>query len=391
VPAVRLLIYAPAARIGGARSHLLGLVPELAHIAPDDDVLLVAQPELLAELPALPQRWSLNAFKTRAGGGVQQLRQLAWEQRALPRIAERWRADVLLSFGSFVPLNAPCPTVLEAGNALPFTRAYWDVLRGEALRVRLEEYARWLLLRASLRSATRVLVPTRAMRQDVLTRLPKLIDRIDVALWGVAPTFLSERWSDPSGDTLLGVSKHGINKEFDILIAALPRLQRRWHGVRVELTGTPEESRWSRRSARLAEQLGIADRVCFIGDIPNHKLPERIRLARVLIFPTWCESFGLPLAEALAMGAPAVAADIPACREVGGEAARYYTPGDAASLAEIVGALLDDPAAIADLATAAQEHGKQFSWRANAVLVRASLDKAISGAWSAALRGVDRV
>ena len=75
---------------------------------------------------------------------------------------------MLLSFGSFVPLRSPCPTVLEAGNALPFTRAYWHVLRREPLRVRAEEFARWRLLRASLRSATRVLVPTRAMRQDVV-------------------------------------------------------------------------------------------------------------------------------------------------------------------------------------------------------------------------------
>ena len=119
-------------------------------------------------MPPLPERWQLRAHATPAGGGVQQLRQLAWEQRTLPRIAEQWGADVLLSFGSFVPLRSPCPTVLEAGNALPFTRAYWHVLRREPLRVRAEELARWRLLRASLRSATRVLVPSRAMRQDVV-------------------------------------------------------------------------------------------------------------------------------------------------------------------------------------------------------------------------------
>jgi alpha-1,3-rhamnosyl/mannosyltransferase len=386
---MRVLIYAPAARMGGARTHLLGLVPELAAIAPEDEVLLIAQPELLADLPPLPTHWSTQAFKTAAGGGVQQLRQLAWEQRTLPRIAERWRADVLLSFGSFVPLRAGCPTVLEAGNALPFTRAYWDVLRREAPRVRAEEHARWLLLRASLRSARRVLVPTRAMRQDVVTRLPDLIDRIDVAVWGVADVFhqLDARWSDPGGQTLLGVSKHGINKEFDVLIAALPKLPT----VSVELTGTEDESRWSRRSAELAAQLDVTDRVRFIGDIPNQELVAHIRRARALIFPTWCESFGLPLAEALAMGAPAIAADIPACREVGGDACRYYTPGDSASLTKTIGSLLDDAVGLADLAAAAHARGRQFSWRDNAAAVRQSLAQATSQAWSAALRDAGRV
>ena len=115
---MRILISASAARMGGARAHVLGLVPELAHLAPDDEVLLIAQPDLLDALPPLPANWQLHAERAQTRGFVDRL---AWEQRVLPRIASSWRADVLLSFGSFVPLRSPCPTVLEAGNALPFT------------------------------------------------------------------------------------------------------------------------------------------------------------------------------------------------------------------------------------------------------------------------------
>jgi glycosyltransferase involved in cell wall biosynthesis len=284
---------------------------------------------------------------------------------------------VLLSFGSFVPLRSPCPTVLEAGNALPFTRVYWHVLRREPLRLQVEEHARWALLRASLRAARRLLAPTRAMRQDVVTRLPELGPKIDVAPWGVAPIFRNVRWRDPSSDVVLGVSKHGINKEFDVLIATLPHLRRTYHGVRLVLTGTPDESRWSRRSTALAERLGVGDRVCFAGNVPNAKLPELIQQARLLVFPTWCESFGLPLAEALAMGAPAVAADIPACREVGGDAAGYYAPGEVASLATAIDDLLRFPEATAGMARRAYARGKQFDWRDNAIAVRQTLHQAL--------------
>jgi glycosyltransferase involved in cell wall biosynthesis len=371
---MRVLIYAPAARMGGARAHVLGVVPELAAIAPQDEVLLLAQPDLIAELPPLPPAWNIKAEVAQKRGF---LGRLAWEQRTLPRVAAAWRADVLLSFGSFVPLRSPCPTVLEAGNALPFTRTYWHVLRREPARLQVEEYARWLLLRASLRAATRVLAPTRAMRQDVVNVLPELGPKIDVALWGVAPVFRTVRWRDPSGDLVLGVSKHGINKEFDVLIAALPHLRRTYHGVRLVLTGTPDESRWSRRSVALAERLGVRDRVCFAGDVPNARVPHLVQQARLLVFPTWCESFGLPLAEALAMGAPAVAADIPACREVGGDAACYYAPGEVASMAAAIDDLLRFPEATAGLARGARERGKQFDWRHNAVGVRQTLQKAL--------------
>jgi glycosyltransferase involved in cell wall biosynthesis len=371
---VRVLIYAPAARMGGARSHVLGLVPELAALAPDDETLLLAQPDLIGELPPLPSTWSLRSERAQTRGFVGRL---AWEQRALPKIAQRWRADVLLSFGAFVPLRSPCPTVLEAGNALPFTRQYWHVLRAEPARVRVEEHARWALLRASLRAAARVLTPTRAMRQDVVTRLPGVGPKVDVALWGVAPIFHQLRWQQPAGDVVLGVSKHGINKEFDVLIAALHDLRRRWPGVRLMLTGTVDESRWSRKSMALAQRLGVMDRVCFGGDVPNARIPALVQQSRLLVFPTWCESFGLPLAEALAMGAPAVAADIPACREVGEHAARYYAPGDGHSLAEAIDDLLASPEKARVLAEQAHERGRVFTWRDNAIAVRRSLLQAI--------------
>jgi glycosyltransferase involved in cell wall biosynthesis len=176
---------------------------------------------------------------------------------------------------------------------------------------------------------------------------------------------------------VLGVSKHGINKEFDVVVAALPRLLDRWPRLKLVLTGTPDESRWSRGSVALADRLGVTDSICFAGDVPNSKIPDLIEQARVLVFPTWCESFGMPLAEALAMGAPAVAADIPACREVGDGAACYYAPGDGASLAGAVGALLASPDKSAALASVAYERGKDFTWRTNAIGVRETLVKAI--------------
>src|SRR5260370_22755601 len=226
--------------MGGARAHVLGLVPELPSSAPDHEVLLVAQPDLLDERPSLPSTWTFRAERAPSPRISSQLKKLAWEQRALPRIAQRWRTDVLLSFGSFVPLRAPCPTVLEAGNALPFTRAYWQVLSREPRLVQVEAHARWALLWASLRAAKRVLTPTRAMRVDLVTRLPDLLKKGDVALGGVAPIFRTRRWRQPANGTIvLGVSKHGINKELDVLVAALPAFPRPCHPSRLSLPRPP--------------------------------------------------------------------------------------------------------------------------------------------------------
>jgi glycosyltransferase involved in cell wall biosynthesis len=77
------------------------------------------------------------------------------------------------------------------------------------------------------------------------------------------------------------------------------------------------------------------------------------------------EGFGFPVIEALASGAVVVASDIPVLREVGGDAAIYCPPGDAAAWASTVGALLDGrhavPSRKARLAQAAR-----FTWQAHA-------------------------
>jgi glycosyltransferase involved in cell wall biosynthesis len=78
------------------------------------------------------------------------------------------------------------------------------------------------------------------------------------------------------------------------------------------------------------------------------------------------------------MGAPTVAADIPACREVGLDAATYYAPGEDESLAERLVELLKTPERTRALASRSAARGTQFTWQRNARAVRDSLLKAVA-------------
>ena len=58
--------------------------------------------------------------------------------------------------------------------------------------------------------------------------------------------------------------------------------------------------------------------------------------ARALVFPSFAEGFGLPVAEALACGAPVLCSDLPSLREVGGDTPEYLDPLDGRAWMEAV-------------------------------------------------------
>ncbi|MFD1333243.1 glycosyltransferase family 4 protein, partial [Methylopila musalis] len=73
---------------------------------------------------------------------------------------------------------------------------------------------------------------------------------------------------------------------------------------------------------------GIRAHVVEVNDLPDAALSALMRGARALLFPSFSEGFGLPLAEALGVGAPAIASDLAVFREVAGDAADYLDPLD---------------------------------------------------------------
>lgn len=81
-------------------------------------------------------------------------------------------------------------------------------------------------------------------------------------------------------------------------------------------------------------EAGLWRAVLFPGYVGDADLPAIYASARILVFPSRYEGFGLPLVEAFSVGVPVVASDIPPFREVGGDAVSYFPVGDIARAAE---------------------------------------------------------
>ncbi|PZW41861.1 glycosyltransferase involved in cell wall biosynthesis [Humitalea rosea] len=73
---------------------------------------------------------------------------------------------------------------------------------------------------------------------------------------------------------------------------------------------------------------GLRGLVQEVGQVSDRTVAELLRGARALLFPSFAEGYGLPLAEALSLRVPAICSDLPALREVGGNSPDYLDPLD---------------------------------------------------------------
>jgi glycosyltransferase involved in cell wall biosynthesis len=108
----------------------------------------------------------------------------------------------------------------------------------------------------------------------------------------------------------------------------------------------------------------IREHVIEVNDLPDLALAGLVKGARALLFPSFAEGYGLPLAEALALGAPAIAADLPVFREIAGDAAETLDPLDGPGWERAVLEFCDDSARRA----AACERARAYrppSWEAH--------------------------
>jgi glycosyltransferase involved in cell wall biosynthesis len=87
----------------------------------------------------------------------------------------------------------------------------------------------------------------------------------------------------------------------------------------------------------------LPDAVRTPGYLPEPDLARVVAGAAALVLPSWYEGFGLPALEALACGTPVVASDLPAHREVLGDQAQLFPPGDPDALAAALAKVLGDP------------------------------------------------
>lgn len=112
----------------------------------------------------------------------------------------------------------------------------------------------------------------------------------------------------------------------------------------------------------IIEELGLADRIQFLGWVWHDDLPAIYQLAELFSFPSLYEGFGIPLVEAMACGCPIVTANTCAPPEVCDGAALLVDPYDVTAIAAAMRKVLSDDTLRAQMIARGLERAKAFTW-----------------------------
>ena len=167
----------------------------------------------------------------------------------------------------------------------------------------------------------------------------------------------------PSGmPYLLSVANFQTRKNLERLIRAcglVPSVANGRLALVLIGSGDPDQTRLLRDTAA---SLGSRAVIIFPGYLQGPDLRAAYAEATALVFPSLCESFGIPAVEAMAQGCPVALADSSALPEIGGSAGWYFDPEREDSIASTVQAVLDDTSLRAHRVSQGLEQASGFLW-----------------------------
>jgi glycosyltransferase involved in cell wall biosynthesis len=288
-----------------------------------------------------------------------------WFDLMLPRALRVHRADAFLSPDGYLSLRTEVPQ-LAVIHDLNFEHFPKDLPRAYS------RYYRSFFPRFA-KKAARIVTVSEFSKQDIVKTYGIPPGNIDVVYNGIGSVFapLSEdekgierkRLTDGLPYFVCVGSLHP-RKNIARLLEAFDRFAETNADACLVIVG--EAFWWDERMKAAWKVMRYADKVVFTGRLEQTELHRVLADALALVFVSYFEGFGIPVAEAMRCGVPVIAANTSALPEVVGTAGLLVAPADDVALATALRAVLRDPALAARLRAAGPPQAARFSWEAGA-------------------------
>jgi glycosyltransferase involved in cell wall biosynthesis len=362
---VRIGIDVRKLRDFGIGTYIRNLLRQLARLDPDTEYVLLCRPQDRGALASVGENFR-SVPETAANYSIV-------EQFKIPWALRREKVDLFHAPHYVLPPLVSCKSVVTIHDCI-------HLMFPQYLPNRLAlGYARTSITMAAKR-ATRVLTVSQSSKRDILKFVNVPPDKIDV----IYNSYDDRFGVMPSDEDFFRVrERYQLHDEF-VLYAGnvkphknLARLIEAFHHVRnrgldqLKLVLIGEDISKYAALRRAVHKHQLHKYVRFLGYLPEDTLAVMYRLARVFVFPSLYEGFGLPPLEAMASGTPVVTSNVSSLPEVAGDAALLVDPYDPTAIADGIFTVLTDSSVRNDLKEKGIARARQFSWNAS---VRRVLD-----------------
>lgn len=340
-PAV-VAVDASSAVTGGAVTYLREILPRFM-----DDTRLELGPVLLREESNAASELANNVDHPLLLPGRGSARTGRW--RGAIREAG---TEVVYCPTEVSAISYPVPLVLAIRNPLLDPNNLYEMPIARRAKVGVQK----ILARRCLRGARSVIAVSHYAAEIGVKHLG--LERSDITVvhhggpGGRPPAVESGPISE-----FLYVSHANPYKNMHRLVEAFSRVPA---AARLRIVGGSGAGRYMREVQRLAQRLGASERVVFSGELQGAALSKAYELAECFVWPSYAETFGHPIVEALSHGLPVLAADAPCNHEILGGRAAYFNPFDVGDIAAVIGDAVR-------IGVTGGELPREYSWDACAI------------------------
>lgn len=314
---MRIVVNDIAASTGGARTILESFYNYVREFDKENEWIFLLGDDLLEETDTIRIKVLKNVKRS-------WLQRIFFDLVSGRRWVESLDADVFFSMQNTYTHGVSCPQVIYVHQALPFQQIKkFSFCRRDERKLALYQYVIGAIIRLSIRHADKVIVQTKWMRDTILennlTRAEK-IETIPPELDNLQNYYYYGE--KDSGAFFYPTSEQAYKNNECISEACRLLRDQGVQSFNVQLTIAPPAT---------------APKVQAIGRISRDQVLH-ILARSTLIFPSYVETYGLPLAEARALGSIVLAADLPYAREIlsGYPNAYFFDPDLPDQLAELM-------------------------------------------------------
>ena len=296
-----------------------------------------------------------------------------WEQIILPRAVRESGVEILHCTSNTAPLRVDVPLVVTLHDIIYLEKL--NLTKGTPYQIIGNLYRR-VLVPPIVKKAALILTVSESERECIRSYFSLPDEKVKTVYNGVGSHFrpitdqsvheaMRKKYNLPE-DYVFYLGNTDPKKNMEGVMRAISHLRKQGK-LTFRLLMLDIDREYLRRVATRIGDLEILNHIYFCGYIRNEELPAIYSMAKIFLYPSLRESFGIPILEAMACGVPVITSSTYSMPEVAGDAALLVNPSDPVDIAAKIIQLLEDKALGENLVKKGLERYKDFSWERNAL------------------------